>query len=97
MKFLEVSQGSYISYFESEPMVSIGVVEESFFVNLSNVDFVTSKECYKKSDEDIFRYCIEFDKMSDEGIINSFVLYFENEYCIESKNIIELIKGVNHG
>lgn len=97
MRFFEVSQDSYISYFEAASTDSIGIVEEPFFVNLSNVDFITPKRCYKKLGKNIFTYCIEFDNMTDEGIINSFVLYFDNEHCNDSKNVIELIKGVNHG
>jgi len=93
MKFFEVSQGNYISYYEFDPMVSIGVVEESFFVNLSNVDFITPKECDKKLGENIFHYCVEFDKMTDEGIINNFILYFDNEQNNVCKNLLEQIKG----
>lgn len=93
MKFFEVSQGNYISYFEAESMASIGIVEESFFVNLSNIDFITPRGCYKKLGEKIFHHCVEFDKMTDEGVVNSFILYFENEQNDICKHIIEQIKG----
>ena len=96
MKFFEVSQGNYISYFESESLASIGIVEESFFVNLLTLDFIMPKGCYKKLGEKIFHYCIEFDKMTDEGVVNSFILYFENEYNVMCKYIIEQIKGAEN-
>jgi len=95
MKFFEVSQGNYISYFEFDSLVSIEVVKEAFFVNLSNIDFIIPKQCDKKLDENIFHYCIEFDKMTDEGIINSFILYFDNEYNDVCKNCLVQIKGSN--
>lgn len=96
--FLKVKADSLICFHKTLTQHEVEKNKDTFFINLSLIHQFIIKKCFFQVKENgIYKEMtqqIEFDKFVDEGILNHFTLFFENEKDQEFKKIKKAIKAL---
>ena len=96
--FLNIKAKNFICFYETALNHSdIEIVNDEFNINLSSIDEITIKECIIKVNRENevleLKYQIAFDRFIEEGVLNYFTLFFENNKAEVFKRINSIIQN----
>lgn len=97
--FLKINESSYICFdCGLLAMSEIEFVKDSFLINMNFISHITAKKCSIKTNISgkivELQNKIEFDRFIDEGILNHFTLFFEDENNEEYQRINRCISSL---